>query len=79
MISTDNRPLELALGTGLDVDYINVAAAMIRELPGVLRVRVELDAGKLEILHQHPQPGLLSAIHSALLTAGSEIAALRAY
>ena len=74
---SDYRMLRLAV-EGADVDYLNVAAALIRELPRVLRGRVDLDARQLEILHEHPVAGLIQKIHFALLTAGSELVALRA-
>jgi hypothetical protein len=69
--------LRLALSEHGDVDYLNVVAAMVREVPQVWRVRVVLDARQLEILHRHPSPGLLQAVHQAVLAAGPEMVALR--
>lgn len=74
-----NRMLTLAVGASADVDYLNLAAALIRELPRVLRVRVDLDARRLEILYQAGPGGMLQEVHAALLTAGREMPALRAY
>ena len=75
----ENRMLTLVLGESAEVDYMNIAAAMIRDLPQVLRVRVDLDAHSLEILHQQPSRGLLQAIHLALMWAGQQQTALRRY
>ena len=71
--------LLLEMCASADVDYLNLAAALIRDLPRVLRVRVDLDARRLEILYRVSSGGLLQEIHTALLTAGGEMAALRAY
>ena len=76
---TESRMLKLALAPTADVDYVNVAAAMIRELSPVLRVRVDLDSRQLEILYQWPAPGFLQDIHQCLLSAGKELSALRPY
>lgn len=74
-----NQMLTLALCASVDVNYLNLAAAMIRELPRVLRVRVDLDTRRLEILYRTAPGGLLQEIHTALLAAGNEMPALRAY
>ena len=74
-----NQMLTVEMCASADVDYVNLAAALIRELPHVLRVRVDLDARRLEILYQDAPGGLLQAIHGALLTAGDEIPALRTH
>ena len=79
MKMNQNRMLTLVLCISADVDYLNLVAALIRELPRVLRVRVELDSRRLEILYQDGPSGLLQEIHRALLTAGREMPALRAY
>ena len=71
--------LTLAVCASADVDYLNLAAALIRDLPRVLRVRVDLDARRLEILYRDAPGGLLQEIHAALLTASRELPALRAY
>lgn len=78
-LHTGCKTLQLFLGKGSDVDYVNAAAALIRELTGVLRVQVHLDARQLEILYRHPTAGLVQEIHLALLLAGKELAALRSY
>lgn len=59
-------------------DYLNVAAALIRCLPQVLRVRVDFGARQLEILSRQRCPGLLAEMHRALMLAGRELVALRA-
>ncbi len=74
-----NQMLTLEVCASADVDYLNMAAALIRELPYVLRVRVHLDERQLEILYRRAPGGLLQEIHAALLTAGGEMPALRAY
>ena len=75
--STECRMLTLGLGEwGAALD-LNTAAALIRQLPLVLRVRVDLQAQRLEILHQHPAAGLIQKIHLALLMAGRELRDLR--
>ena len=79
MKTNQNQMLTLALCMSVDVDYLNLAAALIRELPHVLRVRVDLDARRIEILHRDAPGGLLQDIHTALLAAGNEMQALRAY
>ena len=71
--------LTLAMCPDADVNYVNLAAALIRELPRVVRVRVDLDARRLEILYQDSTAGLLQEIHAALLVAGGELLALRNY
>ena len=71
------RSFTLSMDRAAAVDYLNSATAMILELPGVLRVRVNLDARQLEILYQPSVAGLLQRIHQALLAAGNEIALLR--
>jgi len=76
---TESRMLKLALAPTADVDYVNVAAALIRELPDVLRVRVDLTARQLEILYQSTSAGMLQNIHGCLLCAGDELTALRPY
>ena len=72
-----NRMLTLEIGASADVDYLNLAAALIRELPRVLRVRVDLEARRLEILYRVTPGGMLQEIHAALLLAGRELPALR--
>ena len=74
-----NQMLLLEMCKSADVDYLNLAAALIRELPRVLRVRVDLDARRLEILYRVAPGGMLQEIHTALLAAGREMPALRAY
>ena len=74
-----NQMLMLALCISADVDHLNLAAVLIRELPRVLRVRVDLDARRLEILFRVAPGGMLQEIHTALLTASREMPALRAY
>lgn len=76
---TESRMLKLALAAQADVDYVNAAAALIRELPDVLRVRVDLSARQLEILYRSPALGMLQSIHQCLLLAGKELLELRAY
>ena len=73
------RMLTVEMCVGADVDYLNLTAALLRELPRVLRVRVELDNRRLEILYHDAPGGMLQEIHMALLTAGREMPALRAY
>jgi len=79
MKANRNQMLTLTLCISADVDYLNLAAALIRELPRVLRVRVDLDARRLEILYRVVPDGMLQEIHAALLTASREMPALRAY
>jgi hypothetical protein len=77
--STGAGMLRLTLAPAVDVDYVNVVAAMIREFPEVLRVRVELSSRQLEILYRAPANGMLQRIHHCLLAAGRELSALRAH
>ena len=77
MESTECRMMKLGLGEwGAAVD-LNTAAALIRQLPAVLRVLVDVKAQRLEILHQYPATGLVQKIHQALLMAGRELTDLR--
>lgn len=78
MKTNRNGTLTLTLCMSADVHYMNLAAAMIRQLPCVLRVRVDLNARRLEILYLDAPVGLVREIHTALLTAGGELSALRA-
>ena len=73
--ATGNRMLTLIFPNTADVDYLNAAAAWIRELPRVERVRLDLDARELEVLHKLPNDGLLQEIHSTLLCATIDTAA----
>jgi hypothetical protein len=75
----ESRILKLALAATVDVDYVNVAAALIRELPAVLRVRVDLTDRHLEILYRSTATGVLQSIHHCLLLAGEELTPLRPY
>ncbi|MEI8062519.1 MAG: hypothetical protein WCH84_00480 [Verrucomicrobiota bacterium] len=74
-----NRMLTVKMCASADVNYLNLAAALIRELPSVLRVRVDLEARRLEILYLVAPGGMLQKIHTALLMAGRDMPALRAY
>ena len=76
---TNIRSLQLALHKDAGTDYLNEAAAMIRELAPVHRVRVDAYRFRLEILYRHPARGLLQEIHQALLSAGTQVTFLRAY
>ena len=78
MKTNQNGTMVLMLGRSADVNYLNLAAAMIRGLPRVLRVRVDFDAGQLEILYENAADGLVQEIHMALLAAGREMSPLRA-
>ena len=77
MEPTECRMLTLGLGEWGGVVDLNTAAALIRQLPSVLRVLVDLPAHRLEILHQYPAAGLIQKIHLALLMAGRELTDLR--
>lgn len=77
MEPTECRMLTLGLGEwGAAVD-LNSAATLIRQLPLVLRVLVDLQTQRLEILHHYPAVGLIQKIHLALLMAGRELTDLR--
>ena len=49
----------VSLSERLDIESLKQIAAAIRLLPTVLRVRVDWDSCKLEILHQHPTEELI--------------------
>ena len=78
MKTNRNGTLSLTLCMSADVNYLNLAATMIREMPCVLRVLVDFNARRLEILYRDAPVGLVREIHTALLTAGNELSALRA-
>ena len=74
-----NGTMTLTLCRSADVNYLNLAATLIRELPRVLRVRVDFNARRLEILYQDAPVGLVREIHTALLSADSGMEVLRAH
>ena len=78
METNRNGTMTLTLCRSVDVNYLNLAATMIRELPRVLRVRVDFTARRLEILYRDAPVGLMREIHMALLTASSEMSVARA-
>ena len=69
--------LRLALYERVDINYLNMAASLIREMPCVLSVRVHVVQRQLEISYKLPTEGLLQRVHLALQAAGTELAALR--
>jgi hypothetical protein len=77
MNNTNCRMTTLTVWEGADTEYLNVAATLIRVMPEVLRVRVDFEARKLEVLSQSYCPGLLQKMHRALLLAGIELLALK--
>jgi hypothetical protein len=76
---TEIRVLKLVLPQEAGVDYLNEAAALIRELAPVCRVRVDPRQFHLEILYRHPARGLLQKIHQAQLTVDTQLTHLRPY
>ena len=52
METTECPLLTVARWNDVDVDYLNTVAALTRQLPAVLRVRVDWKNCELEILHQ---------------------------
>jgi hypothetical protein len=68
--SKETKMLIVQLCESCGVDYVNMTAAMIRELPHVSRVRVVFETRQLEVLHCHPSSGLLQQVQEALLYAG---------
>jgi len=75
----DERPelamLKLSVRDGSDADYLERAAGEIRRLPSVVRVRVDIQSGQIEIVFKYPAEGLLRQIHGALQSAHCEIVA----
>lgn len=55
----DCQMLTMAVWEGIDVCSLKTVATCIRQLPGVLRVRVDWDNRELEILHQSPTTELM--------------------
>lgn len=76
---TEIRLLQLILHQAAGVDYLNEAAAMIRELVSVHRVRVDPHQFRLEILYDHPAPGILQKIHQCLLVPGKQLTPVGRY
>jgi len=56
---TECRMLTLAMWDEIHPDCLHTFAAGIRQLPEVLRVRVDWDAHELEILHQSTSTKLM--------------------
>lgn len=71
--------MKLGLRDGSESDFLAQAAARIRALPGVLRVRVGLDRQEMEITFADPAEGLLRQINNALKSVGTEIAAAKVH
>ena len=67
--------LNLAMCGGHAPEQIRLAAEQIRQLPGVLRVRLVPDASWLEIVFEGPATDLLAQVHHALKTAVESVAA----
>jgi hypothetical protein len=61
----------------MDADDLNMAAAGIRALPGIQRVRIVPAANQLEILYIHPTKGLLQQIHTVLQSVNRDCVALK--
>ena len=61
--------LTLTLCDSTDADQLALSAERISHLPGVLRVRTDIQFNKLEIVFKNPAEGLLRAVHSALQSA----------
>ena len=83
MMKHDNtlghRMLKLIMWDGADARCLNTTATLIRSLPQVLRVRVDLEARVLEILHEYPALNLIQTIHSTWLMAGGALNTWNAY
>jgi hypothetical protein len=61
--------LNLTMCGGHSSEQIRLAAEQIRLLPGVLRVRLEAETPRLEIVFEGPATNLLAKVHNALKTA----------
>ena len=70
--TTEYKMLNMLVGDQAKVDSLKAMATSIRQLPAVVRVRVNWNDHALEILHQYPTTELMkvSIVH-CLLLAGS--------
>ena len=55
----DCQMLTMAVWEGIDITSLKTVATSIRQLPLVLRVRVDWDNREIEILHQSPTTELM--------------------
>jgi hypothetical protein len=62
-----------------EITLLNQAAELIRRLPGVLRVQVNLDALQVEVLYKQPTEVWLREVHLAASSLNSTMATLLAY
>ena len=69
--------LSLSLHEEAEVSSVNVVVAVIRRLPEVVRVQVDLQERELEILFKQPSEGFLRKIHTALVSARADLSASR--
>jgi hypothetical protein len=71
--------LQLTVRTAEGSGFLGRASSLIRDLPDVVRVRVDEPRGMLEIVYERPAPGLLRHIHEALRVAHCEPVAGKAF
>lgn len=71
--SSEVKHLQVSLCQEAGVYYLVMAAALIRNLPSVLRVRVDQQQYRLEILYIPSSQGVLQQIHQCLLQAGQHM------
>ena len=62
----ENHTLQLSMATSTDIADLNTAAAVIRTMPYVLRVRVNTKRRELEILCRYSPRYLLQQLHLAI-------------
>ena len=58
-----------------ETDFLGRAAGAIRQLPGVLRVRMNPARQEIEIVFKQPAEGLLRQVNNALRSVGTEMIA----
>ena len=73
MKSSEVKLLQLSVCQEAGVHYLVMAAALIRNLPSVIRVRADHQQYRLEILYIPASQGLLQQIHQCLLAAGEHL------
>ena len=70
--------MKFTLREEAESDLLERAAAEIRDLPTVLRVRTDLSRQEIEIVFKQPAEGLLRQINNVLKSVGTAVTASNA-
>jgi hypothetical protein len=77
--SPEVKLLQLPLCPEAGTNYLVMAATLIRDLPFVIRVRVDQRQYRLEILYTFASQGVMQQIHQCLLVAGEHMTPVHSY